>query len=125
MEGLPPNVQHQIQQFQQIQQRYELLVQQRQQLELTARDVDMALEKLEKTADDMAVYKSIGAIMVQVKKDELIVELKDKKETYEMRLKTLEKQEERAKSQLDEMREKIQKILQSQGSGGAGSFQPM
>lgn len=125
MEGLPPNVQQQIQQFQQIQQRYEVLIQQRQQLELSLRDIDRALDDLEKAADDVAVYKQVGAIMIRAKKETLLSELKDNKETYEMRLKTLQRQEERVRSQLDEMRTKIQSILQQKGPGGAGEFQPM
>lgn len=125
MEGLPPNVQHQIQQFQQMQQRYELLLQQRQQLELNLRDTERALEDLEKASEDTPVYKTVGAIMIRMKKEPLVTELKDTKETYEMRLKTLQRQEERVKTQLQEMQKNLQEILQKRGAGGPGEFQPM
>ena len=124
MEGLPPAVQQQIQQFQQMQQRYEMLVQQRQQLEVNTRENKRALEELEKAADDAAVYKHVGAILILSKKDTLISEIKDKLETFDMRLKTLERQETRVKGQLEEMQGKLQQTLQKQ-AGGPANFQPM
>lgn len=70
----------------------------------------MAIEELNKIGDDVAVYKSVGPILVQTSKERLLSELNEKKELDETRIKVLEKQEARTRAQI----ESLQKELQSQ-----------
>lgn len=70
----------------------QLMVQkQRLQIELT--ESDKALNTLEEVTDESNVYKSVGAVLVQKPRQDVVKELHERKEFLEMRLKVLEKQE--------------------------------
>jgi prefoldin beta subunit len=120
MEKISPQLRHQLAQFQQVQQQAQVLVTQRQQLELLLRETEKALEELEKLSEDAGVYKSVGGIMVRSSRDALKKELSEQKETLDLRIKALQKQEERSIQRLREMREKIDKELKSGAAEGAG-----
>jgi len=115
-EELPPQLQHQILQLQQVQQQLELLTVRRRQLEGELKETERAISELEKLESDTTVYKFIGAILAQVDKNKLVEELKDKKETLEMQIKVVQRQEERTRNQLKELRNKIQQALAKRGS---------
>ncbi|MHA1377805.1 MAG: prefoldin subunit beta [Candidatus Helarchaeota archaeon] len=126
MQGVPPALQHQIVQLQQLQQRLEILVTQKSQLEIQLKETERALSELENLSDDSTVYKSVGAILVKSEKNKVKEELIDKKDTLEMRIKTVQRQEERTKKQFDESREKIQAALQRPGKpSDLGNLSPM
>lgn len=116
MSEIPPALQHQIMQIQELQQRLEILISQRSQLELQMKETERALAELEKLDDDAIIYKYIGAILVKSQKDSVKEELAEKKDTLEMRIKTFQKQEERTRKQFEESRAKIQSALQKQGA---------
>jgi prefoldin beta subunit len=91
-------------------------MQQRQQVELRMREVDEALEELDKTEDKTPVYKSIGAILIKTKgKGEVTKELKSDKESLDLRKATLDKQEGRIKEKLNELQSKVQNALNMPG----------
>jgi len=120
MEKLSPQLRHQFAQFQQVQQQAQVLMTQRQQLELLLRETERALEELGKLQEGAAVYKSVGAILVKSEREELKKSLGEQKETLDLRIKTLERQEERVVQRLREMREKIEGALKGrQPSEGA------
>lgn len=111
MEKLPPQLRHQLAQFQQTQQQAQMLMTQRQQLELLLKETERALEELGKLKEDAVVYKSVGTILIKSEKDELQKSLEEQKETLDLRIKTLERQEERVVQRLREMREKLEEAL--------------
>lgn len=111
MEKISPQLRHQLAQFQQVQQQTQILLTQRQQLELLFRETERALEELGKLPEDAVVYKSVGAILVKSEKGPLQKDLAEQKETLDLRVKTLERQGERAVQRLREMREKIDEAL--------------
>ena len=82
------------------------------QFELQLKEVKRALDELEKLEEGSEVYKSIGSILVKTDKEKLREELDDKKETLEIRLKTLQRQEEKMLNKLKEMEVKIRQALQ-------------
>ena len=123
MQEIPPALQQQIMQLQQLQQRLEILVTQRSQLEMQMKETEKALSELGKQTDDAIVYKSIGAILIKVQKENLKEELIDKKDTLEMRIKTIQRQEERTRNQFEESRTKVQAALQRHG--GPTNLGPM
>ncbi len=86
---------------------------QKMQVELKLKEVERALKEIEKLDEGNDVYKSIGSILVKTDKEKLKEELMDKKETLEIRLKTLQRQEEKLVSKLKEMEAKIRQALQS------------
>jgi prefoldin beta subunit len=111
---IPDEIKQKIQQFQQLQQNLEYIINQRLQLESRLREIELAVEELEKTDPEEVIYKSIGGIMVRSEHDKLLAEKKNQKTSMEMRIKTLKQKEERARGQVEQLSKKIQKELQDQ-----------
>ena len=118
MEKLSPQLRHQLAQFQQVQQQAQVLLGQRQQLELLLRETERALEELGKLPEDAVVYKSVGTILVKSEREQLQKDLTEQKETLDLRVKTLGRQEERAIQRLREMREKLDQALRGKKPEG-------
>ncbi len=117
---LPPQVQHQISMLQQLQQKLEIIITQRTQSELQLKETEQAISELEKIDQGSDVYKMVGTLLIKTQPEKVSEELKDKKETLELRVKTLQRQEERSRKQLEEMRAKVQETLQQRGLSPAG-----
>lgn len=66
---------------------------QKQQLQFQLNVLDGTLKELEKTTEKK-VYKGVGNIFILKDKEEVVKETKDLKETLDLRMKTLQKQEE-------------------------------
>ncbi len=111
-EEIPQQLQHQLMRLQQIDQQVRVLTTQRTQLELQLRETENALKELESFEEGVIVYKSVGMLLIKTDRNKLTEELTDKKETLDMRIKTLQRQEERSKKQRDEMREKLARQIQ-------------
>lgn len=120
MEELPPQLRHQLAQYQQAQQQAQALLAQKQQLELALRETERALAELEKLEEGATVYKSVGGILIKTGRAELTKELTERKETLDLRIKTIERQEGRILERLREMREKLQEALKSRQPPEAG-----
>jgi prefoldin beta subunit len=118
---VPKNVQHQIAQFQQMQQQAQAITVQKQSVEMQIRETGKALEELKKVEDDSDVYKTAGNLLIKVKKDEMVVELEDKLETLKLREKTVGRQEERIMKRLQEMQASLQEAMQGPGQQGLGT----
>ncbi len=105
-------LQDQINRLQQMRMQLQMIAQQRQQLEMRLKETDEALEELEKIDSKTPVYKSIGSLLVKTKgKSEVKKELKENKDSFELRKSTLEKQEGRTKEKLNELQSKVQNSL--------------
>jgi len=113
LEELPPHLRHQLAQFQQVQQQAQALMAQKQQLELALRETERALEELGKLQEGATVYKSVGGILIKAEQANLTKELTERKETLDLRIKTIERQEGRVVERLREMREKLQEALKA------------
>ena len=116
-ESLPEKVKEQVMRLQQLQNTLQALVLQRQSAELELRNVERAIEELEKTSDDAVVYKSAGPLLVRRDKESLVKELNERKEILNARLKVLERQEERARERIRELQSSVQKELSSRIAG--------
>ena len=117
---LPPELQNKLLQLQESQERLRALIIRRQQYELELREVQRALEELEKLSPETPIYKSVGVLLFLADRDKTLSELQDKKETLELHIKTLERQENLARKQVEELRQKIAQSLSSAGVTGAG-----
>ncbi len=95
----------QIQELQIAEQSMQTLLMQKQAFMLEAGETDNALEELKKSGDE--VYKITGQIMIKSKKGEIEKELKHKKEILELRIKSIEKQEEIMKEQMTKKRDEV------------------
>lgn len=108
---LPPSLQQQVLRLQQLQQTLSVILVERQRLESELLEVKNAIQELEKVADPVTVYKAVGPVLIQSTREKLLQELNEKRELAETRLKILEKQEQRTRSQLDTLQKEIQSAL--------------
>ena len=110
---LPPQVQQRLLRLQQLQQTLQGVLTQKQQLELELNEVEQALSELEKLTNVAVIYKSIGSLLVKSKKTKVTTELNERKELLNMRINVLGKQEERLRTQVKDLQEKLQRDLRS------------
>jgi prefoldin beta subunit len=115
-EKMPQQIQDQIGRLQQLQSQLQMLQQQRYQVETRLKEIDEALEELEKATEKTPIYKSVGSILIKSEgKESVISELKSNKESLDLRVSTLNKQEGRTREKLNELQSKVQSYLNLQG----------
>ena len=108
---LPPQVQNQIAQLQQLRAQIEAVGRQKMQVEALLRDAESALEELEKLDESPVIYRGVGELMIKVGKGDVTEDLSEKKETYDLRLKTLERQEERVQKKYQQLQQQLREAL--------------
>ena len=108
---LPPQVQERLQRLQNLQNTLQQLMVQKQRIEMEQAESDKALETLKITAEGNKVYKSVGAVLVERSKEDVVKELEERKEFLEMRLKVIVKQEEKTREKMTGIQETLQKEL--------------
>jgi prefoldin beta subunit len=117
---LPPQIQQRLLRLQQLQQNLQGVMAQKQQLTMQLTETENAIKELEKLADDAVVYKSIGALLVKAEKVKVSADLADRKELVKMRVDVLAKQEERLRTQVKELQEKLQQDLRPVSGSSLG-----
>jgi prefoldin beta subunit len=108
---LPPQIQNQLAQLQQLQQQAQAVMAQKGQIEGLIRETEAALKELEKSADDAVIYKSVGELLFKAEKPKLTEELKERKDMMDIRLKTMSKQEERIQGRFTQLQEQLKMAL--------------
>ena len=97
--------------MQQLQQQYEMVIQQRLQIDVKLKETENALEELNKLKGDVPIYKSIGTLIIKANREKSIKELKEDKESLEIRKKSLDDQEGKLKGKIEELQNKLQEGL--------------
>jgi len=115
---IPPQVQHQLAQLQQVQQQAQALATQKAQVTSALNETEMALEELSKLEDDAVIYKNVGQLLIKGERDSVATELTEKKETMELRVRTLEKQGERIQKRFQQLQEQLRSAIGGAGAGG-------
>jgi len=100
-----------IAQLQMLEQGMQNFMIQKQQFQAQLIEIDSALKELDKSN---VSYKIVGNIMVSANKEELSKELKSKKETIELRIKALEKQEKQIKEKATAMQSEVLEKLKKE-----------
>jgi len=119
MDNLPPRVQNQIAQFQQLTQQIQMVTTQKIQLESQVRELEKTIQELEKVGDE-AIYRNVGSLLIQVKdKAALLAELKEQKDTSEVRVKTLDRQDKHLRERHQTLQQQITQALQGPGAAAA------
>ncbi len=108
---LPPQIQQRLLRLQQLQQTMQGVMAQKQQLEMQLTEVEQATGELEKLDETAVIYKSIGALLIKSEKDKVTTELTERKELLTMRVDVLAKQEERLRTQVKDLQDKLQQDL--------------
>jgi prefoldin beta subunit len=111
VEQLPPEVQERIARLQQLQSMLQSLVLQRQRVDIELSETERALKTLEKALSGSRIFKSVGSILVEMPKEEVVRDLTERKELLEVRSKALEKQESKARERLASLQEALQRDL--------------
>ena len=111
-EEIYKQLQDQINRLQQFRIQLQMIVQQRQQVEIKLREIEEAIDELEKANEKTPIYKNIGSILIKTKgKKDVNEELKTNKESLTLRKSTLDKQEGRTKEKINELQSKVQNSL--------------
>ena len=104
---VPPWLKEQIERYEQLQQNLQSVLVQKQQIDLEIIETDRALAELNKSTDDVKVYKSAGTVMISSNKTDVIKDLTESKDLSNTKITVLNKQEERLKVSLKEVQEKL------------------
>jgi len=99
--------------FQSLQQQLQVVVMQKQQLQMASAEIDRALEASSTSTGKL--YRSVGSILVQKEPDVLKKELSSEKEMVKLRVDSLGKQEEKLKTRLTEIQDKFEKSMPDAG----------
>lgn len=108
---LPPQVQERLQRLQNLQNTLQQLLVQKQRIEIEIMESDKALKTLKETTSESKVYKSVGAVLVEKPRDDVIKELEDRREFLDMRMKVIVKQEDKTREKMTGLQETLQKEL--------------
>lgn len=93
---------------------------QKQQVSMQLEMIGASLEELSKNKDK-TVYKVVGNVLFPKEAKEMEKELKEKKESVDLRLKTLEKQEENLLKKLKGLQSKLEAEMKGEKEKQAGS----
>ena len=96
-----------IQELQILEQNLQTILLQKQNFQIELAENTGALEELRKSEDD--VYKIIGQLMIKTEKSKIENELQEKKKMLELRIKTLENQENSIVEKVEELRKEFMK----------------
>ena len=108
MAELSKETEEKIAQLQLYEQGLQKILMQKQQFQSNFVETDSALTELEKAQE---AYKIIGNVMIASKKEDLKKDLESKKETFSLRIKTLEKQENQIREKAKKLQEEISKKI--------------
>ena len=119
MNEISPKLQNQIAQFQQVQQQLQSVLSQKFRMEAQLRETQMTIDELNKAAEDVAIYRNVGSLLIRASdKTSVLKDVEDDKETLEIRIKTLDRQEKALRDKYNTMQDQLSKAL---GQGPAPS----
>ena len=108
---LPPQIKNQLAQLQQIQQQAQAIAVQKNQVEINLKETELALEELEKLETDAVIYRAIGDLLIKSERDKTKESLKERKDTLDLRLQTLARQEERTQKRFQQLQEQLKQAI--------------
>jgi prefoldin beta subunit len=126
MDDLSPKVQNQIAQFQQLQQQLQAVLNQKFQMDAQVKEMQRTAEELNRSPEDVVIYKSVGSLLIKAEnKAAVLKEIEDDKETMEVRVKTLERQEKSLKDRYQVLQDQLNKALSTGAGSATGPIVPM
>lgn len=108
---IPEKAREDIIKFQQIQQQLQVMMMQKQNVQTQKSEIDNALAELSKLEEKEA-YEVIGNIMVKKSKTDIEKALKEKQELLDLRISTIEKQQDKITKSATELQEKLSKQIE-------------
>ena len=120
MSELPPHIRNQLQRYQQLQEQLQAIILRKQQWQARLSEIENAIKELEKASENTPVYKIVGSIMVLSNKQDVLNELKERKEIAEASISTLDKQERLLRKQIGDLEKRIREALSLRTGQQAG-----
>ncbi|WP_292467701.1 prefoldin subunit beta [Methanolobus sp.] len=111
---IPPQIQNQLAQLQQVQQQAQSLAMQKSQMESMQKESEMALEELNKVPEDAVIYRTVGELQIKSSKEAAVSKLNEKVETLSLRLQSISRQEERISKRFTQLQEQIEQSMGNQ-----------
>ncbi|WP_340818785.1 prefoldin subunit beta [Methanolobus sp. WCC4] len=111
---IPPQIQNQLAQLQQVQQQAQSLAMQKSQMESLQKESQMALEELESVPEDAVIYRTVGELQIKSSKEDAVSKLNEKVETLSLRLQSISRQEERISKRFTQLQEQIEQSMGNQ-----------
>lgn len=108
------NIQQSISEFERGRAQLASISAQKQQLAVQAEALTNSIEELKKTKEEK-VYKFAGSIMLLAPASEVLKDLESRKESVDLRLKTVEKQENIIVDKLNKLKSEIEKAQSPKG----------
>ena len=110
MNGMSPQLQNQITQYQQVQQQLQATATQKVQMQSQQKEMQRSLEELNKSTGD--VYKTAGALLIKVDDKEAVkADLEESLETLGIRIKSLERQEQSLRERYEVLQDAINRAM--------------
>jgi len=117
MNEISPKLQNQIAQFQQLQQQLQSVLNQKFRMEAQLREVQITIDELNKSDEDVIIYKNVGSLLIKANdKASILKDVEDDKETLEVRVKTLDRQEKALREKYNTMQEQLSKAFGQSGT---------
>jgi prefoldin beta subunit len=117
--AIPAKLQNDIKQFQRLQQELSNVAQQRLQMDLKLRETVHTIDELKSIPEEATVYRPIGGLLVKAKGRKEVEEmLTEEKETLEVRVKAIERQENALKERYVALQRQLSEQLQAAGLSG-------
>jgi len=116
MNNLSPKVQNQLGMLQQIQQQLQTVLSQKAQYEMAVREAKRAQEEISDSPEDSVMYMSVGTVMMQKKKEVINAKLTEKIESIELRIKSLERQEQMLQGKFEQLQAQIKAAIEGKGA---------
>lgn len=120
VERVPPEVEAKYSKYVKLRDTLAAITQERVTLEGAISEIDDVLEKINRLSADVELYKLVGYVMVRSSRDEVIAELKNRREELELRLKAVKSQEEYLRREVDRLAGELRTLLGGTGGAGAG-----
>ncbi|MBS3149373.1 prefoldin subunit [Candidatus Woesearchaeota archaeon] len=103
------STQKKVEELHNIEENLRVILVQKQNLQIQLLEMENAISELEKTNDN--AYKIVGAIMVELPSEEIKKDLNSKKEIVEIKIKNLDKQENKLKEESNSIQKEVLSAL--------------
>jgi prefoldin beta subunit len=120
VERVPPEVEAKYTKYVKLRDTLSAITQERVTLEGAISEIDDVLDKVSRLSADADLYRLVGYVMVKSSRDEVVAELRSRREELELRLKAVKSQEEYLRREVDRLASELRTLLGGSGGAGAG-----
>ena len=115
MGELPPEVEKKLVEFQNMQEQLQLFASQKMQAKMQAEEIEGAIAAVKEAAGK--VFKSAGFVVIESDKETLLKELAEKKESADLRLQVLTRQEDKIRRRVLELKSELEAAAKTMPKG--------